>query len=185
MQTRSKDQLDSSECMRQSTIRIQRWFRDAVQVHASDKGSAYDDYDAVCKSCGNSFVHPSSGGEYDGDRCDICASPFHATCMPIRHDLRGEWVLCSECAATSKIMVGDFREVPDTFWAKLYSIFSSDHARVGGRRQEDREQVPKAVELRQTLHSRMDYMIRYLEMDSTGVISQYRRTAILERVRAT
>lgn len=45
--------------------------------------------------------------------------------------------------------------------------------------------ISRVAELSQTLHSRLDYMIRYLELDSSRIVPSLKRTAILERVKST
>ena len=78
-------------------------------------------------TCGIPFDLPPN--EYDGDRCDECARPFHSFCMHTFLDLSGEWLLCSACRANKaqkpNSVQGDFRRLPQSAWNNFYALFRS------------------------------------------------------------
>ena len=165
----------------------------ASEEASQDSNSRSRDYDKMCTICGNDFLLPSEGEEYDGDRCDLCDSPCHFDCLQIYHDLRGEWSLCCRCmdsrVQNPMSVAGDFRTTPASFWQQLYRKFPKGHVAEIPVEEETsggpRSEVADIVELRKTLDSRQDYMLKYLELDSGNVLPQHVRDAVLQAVKAT
>jgi hypothetical protein len=206
--TRAFETSNINTIRHEAATRIQQFFRSRFEGKVGSHLSGSSDYDHHCESCGKLFLRPPE--DYNGDRCDLCASPHHTECLHNIIDLHGEWFLCSDClrdrTQASNCLRGDFRQTPKMFWQRLYSAFPSRNRNDASRSLEEctchdgatdktAEQVDDEMQKHDeelivatgALQSRLDFMIQFLEGGhvKSSNPSENQRKFILDKVRET
>lgn len=186
--------VSEAELREEAATRIQRIFREAVALKSTCRSESNDSIIAeACVHCWKSFGDSPISDDC-ADRCDMCSSFCHTYCLQEVADEKGkEWSLCGACVTQH---ASAFHKVSSESEPKaslceanagvqnpnVHMDFDCDVPGIDAQASLEKKPIEEGATT--TLESRLDYMLKYLELGKDQ-LPKHIKDAVLSMIKET